>query len=90
MSRSQRQLIGALAAHESWANTPDRTARTAPARRKSPGSVDYWLDRLDPERFVAATDDQRHAAAEAARKAHFARLALSSAQSRRRRGGGAG
>lgn len=70
---------------ESWARTVDRTARTAPARAKAPGELDYWLERLDPERFADATEAQRLAAADAARRAHFARLALASAKARRRR-----
>ena len=31
--KTERQLIGKLGAELSWANTTDRTARTAPARR---------------------------------------------------------
>jgi hypothetical protein len=31
--RSERQLAASIAAHESWANTSDRSARTAPGRR---------------------------------------------------------
>ena len=68
---AERRLAASIAAHESWANTPDRSARTAPARRA-----------LD-EKFLeqAGGDPQR---AESLRKAHFKRLALKSAQSRRR------
>jgi len=82
---TERQQIGRYAGLQSWANTPDRTARTAKARKYSPGDVDYWLARLDPERFADATDAQKLAAADAARRAHFARLALLSAQARARR-----
>jgi hypothetical protein len=86
VDRARRQAIGAYGAHVSWSNTPDRTRRTAPARRNSPASVDYWLDRL-PDSFRDASEAQRLAAAESARRAHFARLSLRSAQSRRRKGG---
>jgi len=68
---SERALRAQIAAHESWANTLDRAARTAPARRA-----------LD-QRFL----DQAHGdpvRAEHLRRAYFARLALKSAQSRRR------
>lgn len=71
MSFTERQLAASIAAHESWANTTDRTARTAPARA---ALNQRFLDQAngDPVR------------AEHLRKAYFARLALKSAQSRRR------
>jgi len=78
-----RQQIGRYGGLKSWANTADRAARTAPGRRASPANVDYWLLRQDPERFADATDAQRVAAAECARRAHFAAMALKSAQVRR-------
>lgn len=80
------QQTGRIGGLTSWSRTADRTARTAPARNAGPASLDYHLERLDPERFADATDEQRLAAAEAARKAHFARLALKSARARRRGG----
>ena len=68
---TERRLAASIAAHESWAATTDRTARTAPARRA-----------LD-EKFLdqAGGDPQR---AEHLRRAYFQRLALKSARSRRR------
>ena len=71
ITESERKLRSQIAAHESWANTTDRTARTAPARAA-----------LD-QRFLdqAGGDPVR---ADHLRKAHFKRLALKSAQSRRR------
>jgi len=71
MSESERQLAARIAAHESWASTPDRTARTAPARAA-----------LEQKFLDAAGGDATRAAH--LRKAHFARLALKSAQSRRK------
>jgi hypothetical protein len=70
-SPQERQLIARIAAHESWANTPDRTSRTAPARA---ALGQKFLDQAggDPIR------------AQHLRKAHFARLALKSAKARRR------
>lgn len=82
-----RAAWGRVGALESWARTPDRTARTAPARRNAPGHIDYWLARLDPELFAGASERDRLAAAEAARRAHFQRLALN--REARRRGGDA-
>ncbi|MFZ2515678.1 MAG: hypothetical protein WAW82_08430 [Candidatus Lutibacillus vidarii] len=66
-----RRLIGAIGAHESWARTQDRTKRTLPARQ---AFEQRFLDE-------AGGDPQR---ASHLRRAYFARLALKSAQSRRR------
>lgn len=71
VSDSERRLAASMAADMSWANTEDRSARTAPARRA--------LDQKFLER--AGGDPKR---AESLRSAHFKRLALKSAQSRRR------
>jgi len=84
-----RQLAGRYGGLKSWANTPDRSARTAPARSASPSDVTYWLARLDPDIFADATDEQRLAAAESALRAHFAGMALKSAQARARAKGAA-
>jgi hypothetical protein len=74
-SAQERSLRAQIAAHESWANTENRSARTANARRA-----------LD-EKFLAEAggDPQR---AESLRKAYYARLALKSAQARRYRAQG--
>ncbi|MGH3484739.1 MAG: hypothetical protein ACRDPQ_16090 [Nocardioidaceae bacterium] len=70
------QLLASIAAHESWAKTTDRTTRTAPARAAHDAK---FLEQAggDPVR------------AEHLRKAHYKRLALKSAQARRRKGGDA-
>lgn len=68
---SERRLHAKIAAHESWAQTPNRSARTAPARR---ALEDKFLEQADGDPVRA----------EHLKKAHFARLALKSAQSRRR------
>lgn len=70
-SPNERRLVASLAAHESWANTENRSARTAPARAA-----------LD-QKFLDAADGDPVRAAHL-RKAHFARLALKSAQARRK------
>ena len=69
--RSPTSQAGYIGAHVSWANTVDRSARTAPARAA-----------LDAK-FLAEADGDPVRAAHL-RKAHFARLALKSAQSRRK------
>jgi|SRR5690625_3224520 len=68
---AERRLSARIAAHESWANTPDRSARTANARAA-----------LDQRFLDEAGGD--HERAEHLRKAYFARLALKSAQARRK------
>jgi hypothetical protein len=80
LSASERSLRATLASHESWANTPDRTARSAPGRR---AFNERFLDQVDPDRVLPAAERLRRA--ESARKAHFARMALKSANARRER-----
>lgn len=61
-----------LAAYGSWANTVSRTARTLPARN----GLDAKFLREARERLGAgATDGQVRDAADAARHAHFVRMA---------------
>ncbi|MDT0201342.1 hypothetical protein [Nocardioides sp. AE5] len=64
-------LRSRIAAHESWANTKNRSARTAPARA---ALEQKFLDQADGDPVRA-----HHL-----KKAHFARLALKSAQARRK------
>lgn len=71
MPSTERQLVASIAAHESWANTTNRTARTAPARAA-----------LDARFLLEADGDPIRAGH--LRKAYFKRLALKSAQSRRK------
>jgi hypothetical protein len=75
-----RQLIGRIGAHVSWARTADRTARTANARQ---AFNERFAREADPDGVLPVEERARRA--EHLRKAYFARLALRSAQSRRRR-----
>jgi hypothetical protein len=84
LTPAERSLRSQIAAHESWAHTPDRTARTANARK---AMLDKFERRVDPDGKL--TPAERAKRAEHARKAYFKRLALKSAQVRRRRGGAA-
>ncbi len=79
MSHQDRVLAAKIAAHESWAHTPDRTARTAPARA---ALMAKFETEVDPDGKLSPSE--RAIRAEHARKAHFSRLALRSAQSRRK------
>lgn len=71
MSQSERSLIASIASHKSWAYCEDRSARTAPARA---ALAQRFLDE-------AAGDPIRAAHL---RAAYYKRLALKSAQSRRK------
>ncbi len=75
LTPTERTLRARLAAHESWANTDDRSARTAAARAAHDAKFLRLADG-DPVR------------AEHLRKAHYTRLALKSSQARRLKGGG--
>lgn len=79
LTPSERSLRGRIGAHQSWANTTDRSARTANARK---ARLDQFEREVDPEGVLTPAERARRA--EHARKAYFARLALKSAQSRRR------
>lgn len=80
---SDRALIARVAAHTSWANTTDPSARTAPGRAAAHAALLNRFDReVDPDGTLPP--DVRARRAEHARKAYFTRLALRSAQSRRR------
>ncbi len=76
---ADRSLIARLAAHESWANTADPSARTAPARRVF---LDRFERQVDPDGVLLPAERARRAGH--ARKAYFARLALLSAKARRK------
>lgn len=81
---SHHALAGRKGGNTTWSRIVDRAAHLERAQSKSPNSVDYHLARLDPA-FDDATVEQCHAAAESARKAYMADLALRSAAARRKR-----
>jgi len=71
LKHSDQRAYGRIGGHQSWANTKDRTARTAPAR----AALDQkFLDEADGDPVRAAH----------LRKVYFQRLALKSAQARRK------
>lgn len=74
-----RSLIASLAAATSWANTRDYAARTARARQA-------FADRFERqvrEAFPDLDDAEVAVRAAHAKKAHFLRMSLKSAQARR-------
>jgi hypothetical protein len=76
---SERRLRAQLASYESWANTEDRTERTAPARA---AQLARFAKLVDPDEAMPPA--ARAKAADAAMKAHYTRMALKSAASRRK------
>lgn len=78
-SPSDKSLHGRIAAYERWSRTEDRTAATEPARA---GLNAKFIAEIDPEGKLEPADLASRL--QARRKAHFARLSLLSAQSRRR------
>lgn len=73
-----RVLAARAAAHSSWAQTSDRSARTKPARDRF---AQRFLDQVDPNRELPEAERLRRA--ESARKAYFADLARRSAAARK-------
>lgn len=74
-----RRLAATVAAHESWARTSDRAARTAEARAALTARFEREVDPdgvLDP--------DERARRVQHARSAYYARLALRSHAARRK------
>jgi hypothetical protein len=80
LTPDQRRAWGAVGGLESWSRTPDRTARTENGRK---AFRDKFEDLVDPDKVL--TDAERAWRAERARLAHFKRMALKSAEVRRRR-----
>ncbi|HPX38594.1 MAG TPA: hypothetical protein PLH92_17225 [Mycobacterium sp.] len=83
LTPAERILRGQIAAHTSWARTPDRAARTAAARQ---AADDRFQRQVDPDGTLPP--GIRAKMAENARNAYYKQLALKSAQARRRRNGG--
>ncbi|WP_240743532.1 hypothetical protein [Mycobacterium paragordonae] len=83
LTPTERSIRGQIAAHDSWAKTSDRSARTANARK---ALLDKFERQVDPDGTLAPAERAKRA--ENARKAHFKRLALKSAQARKRRAAG--
>lgn len=74
-----RALAAQIAAHASWAATPDREARTRPARA---AFLARFERQVDPDNVLPP--HERRVRAESAKLAYFKRLALRSARARRR------
>jgi len=80
MTPKQRHLRARIAAHASWARTPDRAARTAPGKE---AFLERFERQVDPENKLAP--DVRREMAIHARTSYMLRLARRSAIARSRR-----
>lgn len=72
-----RSIVASIGAHESWAKTDDRSARTAPGRS---AFLDRFEREVDPDGILAPVERAKRA--QHARSAYFKRLALKSAKAR--------
>ena len=78
LTPNERAMRAKLAAHVSWANTPDPAARTAAARK---AALDRFDREVDPDGVLDPDERARRAAH--ARKAYFLSLSLKAAKARR-------
>ncbi len=78
ISPAERKLRATKAAHVSWQQTDDTSARTAPG---TAAFLAKFEDQVDPERILP--DEERARRAHHAMQAHMADLALKSAKARR-------
>jgi len=83
MTTSEQSMRMRVAAHLSWANTPDRSARTRAAREAS-----HYTRFVTKAREMNPTgsEEEINAAAKSLRKAHYTDLSLRSAKARRLKG----
>lgn len=81
MTPDERERAGRLGAYISWANTPDRTKRTAPARR----GLEARFDRMVIENHGVLPPADHAKCAEMYRKAHYAAMTQKSLAARKKR-----
>jgi hypothetical protein len=82
MTPEQRRMRASLAANEMWARTPDRSERTAAARK---AALDRFEKQVDPDGTLPAVERVKRA--ENARRAHMQRMAFASSRARAKRTG---
>lgn len=80
LTPAERSLNARIAAHASWAATPDRKARTAPARA---AQLKRFERQVDPDGVM--TPQARKAAAESARREHMLRMSKAAAAARKKK-----
>ena len=78
---SERAMIARIAANARWAQTTDRTKATEPARR---GLLEKFAHQVDPDGTLDPIE--RYRRAQNLVNQHMAKMALRSAQARRKAG----
>jgi hypothetical protein len=78
LTPAERRVASQASAHQSWADTDDWSARTAPARK---AAEDRFLRQVDPDGTLPPAERAKRA--EQARLAYFKALAFKSAKARR-------
>jgi hypothetical protein len=86
----ERSMRGRIAVTTSWANTPDPSARTQPARDKFDATFEKQVIELAAKRGEVLSPDEIRRRAGYLRSAHFQRLAYKSARARKKRAGSDG
>jgi hypothetical protein len=83
MAADPRHLtaVRQIASDRSWASTPNRTERTAAARKASPRSLDYWIAKTAADGIVREQDQA--AAAQSAHRAYMRDMSLRAVAARR-------
>lgn len=79
LTPEQRSLRARAAAHAQWANTSDRSERSAAGRQAANARFER---QVDPHGELSETERQRRA--DSARRAHMLTLAAKSAKARRK------
>lgn len=80
---ADRHVNASIAANARWSRERSRTLATAAARAAGPGSIDYWIAKVDPDEQMTRGD--RLAAAENAKRAFYQRLAKQGRKARARK-----
>ena len=79
LSPGERSLRSRLAAYTRWSREDPHEAMSK-VREKG---EKHWLDQVDPDRELP--EEERYRRVEAAKKAHYTRLSLTSVQARRKK-----
>lgn len=79
-SKARRRAAAKIAANERWANEPDRRAATQAARDAMERKFE---DQVDPGRLLDPAERARRVVN--AKSAHYTRIAMKSADTRRRK-----
>jgi hypothetical protein len=82
---AERRTNASIAANIRWSQEKNRSLATAKARANGPGSIEYWMRRVDPEGEMTYAD--RVKAAENAKKAFYGQQLKAARKAKARRKG---